>query len=94
MKLLDSAYGLVEDGDEIFARFLNTHQNSGEKALEYLQRLQVLFNTAVKSNGVSQSSASHQVIKQFKRGCWDHNLVLQLELKNEQHIGFAELLLQ
>lgn len=32
VKLLDSAYGLVEDGDEIFARFLNTHQDTGEKA--------------------------------------------------------------
>lgn len=37
VKLIDSAYGLVEDGDEIFARFLSTHQNTGEKASEYLQ---------------------------------------------------------
>lgn len=35
---MESAYGLVEDGDEIFAKFLNTHQNSGEKA-KYLQSL-------------------------------------------------------
>ena len=32
VKLLDSAYGVVEDGDEIFARFLNTNQNAGEKS--------------------------------------------------------------
>ena len=93
VKLLDSAYGLVEDGDEIFARFLNTHQNCGEKASEYLQRLQVLLNTAVKRNGVSQSAASHHLLKQFKRGCWDHNLIMQLELKPEKHLDFAELLL-
>lgn len=94
LKLLDSAYGLVEDGDEIFARFLNTHQNSGEKASEYLQRLQVLLSTAVKRDGVSQSSASHHLLKQFKRGCWDHNLIMQLELKPKKNLDFAELLLQ
>lgn len=93
VKLLDSAYGLVEDGDEIFARFLNTHQNSGEKASEYLQRLQVLLSTAIKRNGVNQSSASHHLLKQFKRGCWDHNLIMQLELKSEKQLDFAELLL-
>uniref|UniRef100_A0A8C1SFS8 CCHC-type domain-containing protein n=1 Tax=Cyprinus carpio TaxID=7962 RepID=A0A8C1SFS8_CYPCA len=43
VKLLDSAYGLVEDGEEIFARFLNTHQNTGEKASEYLQRPKAWF---------------------------------------------------
>ncbi|KAK0156503.1 Paraneoplastic antigen Ma1 [Merluccius polli] len=94
VKLLDSAYGLVEDGDEIFARFLNTHQNSGEKASEYLQRLQVLLSTAVKRDGVSQSSASQNLLKQFKRGCWDHTFIMQLELKPEKHLDFAELLLQ
>lgn len=31
LKLLDSAYGTVEDGDELFARFLGTLQNAGEK---------------------------------------------------------------
>lgn len=33
MRLLQSAYGLVDDGEEIFAKFLNTHQDSGEKSL-------------------------------------------------------------
>lgn len=35
--LLDSAYATVEDGDELFARFLNNHENAGEKASDYLQ---------------------------------------------------------
>ncbi|KAF7641988.1 hypothetical protein LDENG_00266750 [Lucifuga dentata] len=58
VKLLDSAYGLVEDGEEIFARFLNTNQNPGEKASDYLQRLQVLLNAAVERNGVEQANAN------------------------------------
>ncbi|KAE8280154.1 Paraneoplastic antigen Ma1-like protein [Larimichthys crocea] len=94
VQLLDSAYGLVEDGEEVFARFLNTNQNPGEKASDYLQRLQSLLCTAVKRGGAKQVNADRHLLKQFKRGCWDHSLVLQLELKNEIPPNFAELLLQ
>lgn len=94
VQLLDSAYGLVEDGEEVFARFLNTNQNPGEKASDYLQRLQSLLCTAVKRGGAKQVNADRHLLKQFKRGCWDHSLVLQLELKNETPPNFAELLLQ
>lgn len=95
VKLLDSAYGLVEDGDEIFARFLNTHQDTGEKASDYLQRLQTILSTAVRRNGVKQSSANRHLLKQFQRGCWDHSLILtlQLESKTKTPPDFAELLL-
>ncbi|KAK0131570.1 Paraneoplastic antigen Ma1 [Merluccius polli] len=84
VKLLDSAYGLVEDGEEIFARFLSTHQNAGEKASEYLQRLQVLITTAIKRGGI------------FRRGCWDQSLILalQLGLKTENPPNFSDFLLQ
>lgn len=94
MQLLNSAYGLVEDGEEVFARFLNTNQNPGEKASDYLQRLQSLLCTAVRRGGANPMSADRYLLKQFKRGCWDHSLVLQLELKNETPPNFAELLLQ
>lgn len=33
LTLLDSAYATVEDGDKLFAQFLNNNQNAGEKAL-------------------------------------------------------------
>lgn len=38
---LDSAYGTVQDGEELYAKFMDTFQNHGEKPSEYLQRLQV-----------------------------------------------------
>lgn len=94
MQLLESAYGLVEDGEEVFARFLSTNQNPGEKSSDYLQRLQSLLCTAVKRGGVKRVNTDRHLLKQFKRGCWDHSLVLQLELKNETPPNFAELLLQ
>lgn len=40
LELLDSAFGTVEDGDELFAKFMSTFQNAGEKPLQFLHRLQ------------------------------------------------------
>lgn len=93
VKLLDSAYGLVEDGEEIFAGFLNTNQNPDEKTSKYLQRVQAVLSTAVKRKGVSHADADRPLLKQFKLCCWDHAVVLQLELKKETP-DFAELLLE
>lgn len=52
LQTLDSAYGTVQDGDELFAKFMDTFQDAGEKPSNYLQRLQVLLNQAVKRGGV------------------------------------------
>ena len=53
LSLLDSAYGIVDDGDELFAKFLNTNQNSGEKPSSYLQRLQTALSKVVKQGGLA-----------------------------------------
>lgn len=96
VRLLQSAYGLVDDGEEIFAKFLSTHQDGGEKASEYLQRLQAILSTAIKRGGVSEANASKQLYKQFIRGCWDQTLLLTLQQKinTESPPDFSELLLQ
>lgn len=47
LELLNSVFGTVADGDKCFA-FLSTLQNGGEKPSEYLHRLQVVLNTAMK----------------------------------------------
>ena len=96
VRLLQSAYGLVDDGEEIFAKFLNTHQDSGEKASEYLQRLQAILSTAIRRGGVSGTKANRQLFKQFTRGCWDQTLLLTLQQKinNDLPPDFSELLLQ
>lgn len=64
VRLLQSAYGLVDDG-EIFAKFLSTLQDAGEKASEYLQRLQAVLSTAIRRGGVGEANASQQLFKQF-----------------------------
>ena len=62
LTLLDSAYATVEDGDELFARFLNNNQNAGEKASDYLQQLHTALNYVVAKGGISAPDATSQAI--------------------------------
>lgn len=95
LQLLDSAFGAVEDGEELFAQFMNTLQDPGEKPSAYLQRLQLTLNQAVKRGGVAPGEVGKHLLKQFCRGCWDSALLssLQLEQKKNSPPSFSELLL-
>lgn len=48
LALLDSACGIIDDRDELFAKFLNMNQDSGEKPSGYLQCLQTILSKVVK----------------------------------------------
>ncbi|CAI5667626.1 unnamed protein product [Oreochromis niloticus] len=92
---LDSAYGIVQDGEELYVKFMDTLQDSGEKPSGYLQRLQVALSLAVKRGGVKQSEVNRHLLSQFCRGCWDSSLISELQLKQRKSNppSFAELLL-
>lgn len=96
LELLDSAFGTVEDGDELFAKFLNTFQDAGEKPSYYLHRLQTALTKAQRRGGVSDGEAGRHLLRQFCRGCWDNVLIadLELERKRDSPPSFSELLLQ
>ena len=95
LKVLDSAFGAVEDGDELFARFMNTLQDEGERPSTYLQRLHVCLRKAMRHGGVSESDFDKQLLKQFCRGCWEDCMIsdLQLEQRKGSPPSFSELLL-
>ncbi|KAL3979205.1 solute carrier family 15 (peptide/histidine transporter), member 3/4 [Sarotherodon galilaeus] len=95
LKVLDSAFGAVEDGDELYARFMNTLQNKGERPSAYLQRLHVCLTKAMRHRGVSASDFHKQLLKQFLHGCWEDSLIsdLQLGQRKESPPSFSELLL-
>lgn len=95
LNLLDSAYDIVKDGDDLFAEFLNINQNSGEKPSSYLHRLQSALNKIVKVKAISPTDSDKQLLKQFCRGCWNNTLIstLQLEKRKEKPPTFSELLL-
>uniref|UniRef100_UPI0009B43EAE paraneoplastic antigen Ma1 homolog n=1 Tax=Monopterus albus TaxID=43700 RepID=UPI0009B43EAE len=92
---LDSAFGVVEDGEELFAAFLSSNQNNGEKPSAYLNRLHSLLTRAVSRGGATTGNPSELLLRQFCRGCWDQSLIigLQLEYKKDNPPSFPELLL-
>ncbi|CAL9683894.1 unnamed protein product [Knipowitschia caucasica] len=95
LQVLDSAYSTVQDGEELFAQFLNTLQDAGENPSSYLQRLLLTLNTVVKRGGVVAADVDKHLLRQFCRGCWDNGIIgkLQLEQKRDNPPSFAELLL-
>ncbi|XP_055017481.1 LOW QUALITY PROTEIN: uncharacterized protein LOC129411251 [Boleophthalmus pectinirostris] len=92
---LESAFGEVEDGEELFATFLGSNQNSGEKSSVYLNRLQTLITKAISRGGVSAAESDRYLLRQFCRGCWDQSIIigLQLEHRKSNPPTFPELLL-
>lgn len=84
MQQLDSAYGTVQDGEELHANFMDTFQNHGEKPSEYLQRLQVALQHVVRRGGLSAKVIDNRLLPQFCRGCWDNGLISELQLKQRK----------
>lgn len=95
LQMLDSAYGTVQDGGELYAKFLDTFQNPGEKPSSYLQRLQVALTHTVKRGGALSNDVDRLLVTQFCRGCWDDSLLnaLQVKQKRINPPSFPELLL-
>lgn len=92
---LDSAFGVVEDGEELFAAFLSSNQNNGEKPSAYLNRLHSLLTRAISRGRVSAENSNDHLLRQFCRGCWDQSIIigLQLECKKSNPPTFPEFLL-
>ena len=80
---LDKAYGNVTGGEELYIQFLETHQDSGEKASDYLRRLQTLLQEVVENKGVAKQNGDSQLLKQFLRGCWEDSMITTLHLKEQ-----------
>lgn len=68
MQQLDSAYGTVQDGEELYVKFMDTYQDSGEKPSTYLQRLQVVLQHAVKRGGVSEKIYGWTIVDSILQG--------------------------
>ena len=96
IQVLDSAFATVQDGEELFAQFLNTLQDHGERPSSYLQRLQLTLSNVVKRGGIPARDTDKHLVKQFCRGCWDNAVItkLQLEQKRDNPPAFSELLFQ
>lgn len=65
LQLLDSVYGLVEDEDELLAKFIETLQNNDEKPSNYLNCLKVVLSAVVRRGVVAESEPNRYLLKQF-----------------------------
>lgn len=95
LEQLEAAFGVVEDGEELFATFLSSNQNSGEKPSTYLNWLQGLLTKAISRGGVDAKDSNKHLLRQFCRGCWDQSLIVGLQLEHHKSSppSFSELLL-
>uniref|UniRef100_A0A8C6M378 CCHC-type domain-containing protein n=1 Tax=Nothobranchius furzeri TaxID=105023 RepID=A0A8C6M378_NOTFU len=95
LSVLDSAFGTVQDGEELYAQYLNILQNPGERPSAYLQRLQLTLSTVVKQGGLAAADMDKHLLKQFCRGCWDNTILTKLQLEQQKNNPppFSDLLL-
>ena len=83
---LDAAFGVVADGEELYAAFLGANQNTGEKPSDFRSRLHLMLGRAIAEGGVSLSTegSQKQLIRQFCRGCWDQAMLIELQLEQKK----------
>ena len=68
LELFDLAFGIVQDGDELFVWFLNTFQNTEEKPSQFLHRLQTVLTKVLERGGVSANEADRHLLPSFAGG--------------------------
>ena len=81
---LEAAFGVVEYGEELFASFLSSNQNTGEKPSMYLNRLNVSLTKAILRGGVNAKDSNKHLLQQFCSGCWDQSLIVSLQLEHQK----------
>lgn len=90
--LPNSAYGIIDDDNELFAKFLNMNQDSGAKHSGYLKTILI---KVIKKDRLAASDSDRPLLKQFCRSCWNKGLLtsLQLEQRKNDPPPFSKLLL-
>lgn len=65
---LDSAFGTMHDGKELYVKFMDTLQDLGKKPPVYLHQLQVALSLALSRGGVKHIDVNRHLLSQFCRG--------------------------
>lgn len=84
LKLLEKAYGNVQDPRDLLNEFNATTMNGKESASEYLNRLHLKLEELKDKSVVTVSEGPTVLLRQFNYGCIDENIILRLRLEEKE----------
>ncbi|XP_032882254.1 paraneoplastic antigen Ma1 homolog [Amblyraja radiata] len=85
VKALESAFGTLVSGEDLYFAFRSLHQQSGEKLSDFLRRLECSLIKVVQKGGLLSHRADHARIHQLIRGATDSDMMLlQLRLRERK----------
>jgi len=96
VKTLETVYGNVVEGRELYIQFLSMIQKPKEAASDYLQRLYLALLEVVDQKGAKSEEVPKEILQQFIRGTHEETLCIKLKLEEqfEAPPEFSKLLLQ
>ena len=86
LKLLDATFGSTNDGQELLIDYYQLNQGVNESTSEYLTRLYVKLCEVVTHGGLDMMQVPEELVRQFKRGTTDEDMLLKLRL-DDLHPG-------
>ena len=89
LKLLDATFGSTNDGQELLIDYYQLNQGVNESTSEYLTRLYVKLCEVVTHEGLDMIQVPEELVRQFKRGTTDEDMLLKLRL-DDLHPGATD----
>ena len=89
LKVLDATFGSINDGQELLIDYYQLNQGVNETISEYLTRLYVKLCEVVTHDGIDMMQVSEELVRQFKRGTTDEDMLLKLRL-DDLHPGATD----
>ena len=86
LKVLDATFGSINDGQELLIDYYQLNQGVNESTSEYLTRLYVKLCEVVTHEGLDMMQVPEELVRQFKRGTTDEDMLLKLRL-DDLHRG-------
>ena len=80
LKVLDATFGSINDGQELLIDYYQLNQGVNESTSEYLTRLYVKLCEVVTHEGLDMMQVPEELVRQFKRGTTDEDMLLKLRL--------------
>lgn len=81
IEAIESIFGTVESGEELYLSFRALRQQPGERLSEFLRRLERSLVKVVQGGGLPVSAANSARLKQLIRGSTSELMLLQLKIR-------------